>query len=134
MFLFGLNKLNEEQLVSVFAYERLPFRIIGDKSLREPVTLKAEVRRFPYTINEAEGLAAHTIRLMPEPGGKIKKVELNERHTIALDGITMTPDGVSMEIGNGRMRAEIKYTHQDNLTPLEPPKGDQEHIIHKPLA
>jgi hypothetical protein len=137
----GFDKLSGEQLISVSAYEKLPFKITGDKSSPEPVTLQAEVRLFPYTIDTPTppypgepSSANRSIRLMPEPGGKIGKVELNEDRNIAINGITMTPDGISMEIGNGSMHAEIRYTHQDNPPPLEPPKGHKEHIAWNPPA
>jgi hypothetical protein len=137
----GFDKLSGEQLVSVSAYEILPFRITGDKSSPEPVTLQAEVRLFPYTVATPTppypGEPSHanrSMRLMPEPGGKIGKVELNENLHKAINGITMTPDGIVMDIGNGSMRAEIRYTHQDSLPPLEPPKGHKEHLPWNPLA
>ncbi len=124
----------DEKLIRWFCRGKLPFTITGDRSIPEPVTLIAQTFRFPYSIDGREGFAEHAIRLMPEPGEKIEKVELNEyiwrtSFPTKIVGMTATPEGVLMEYDGGQMQAEVKFSHQDNLLPMKPSKGFKKNVV-----
>lgn len=123
---FGLT---DEELLRNFCFEKLPLKITGEPT--QPITLQAEIARFPYSINGERAYQVFGLRLIPE-SGRINKVELNGPGplSMAVNGMSMTPEGVIMDLGNGSIHVEIYYEPQSDLPALTSAQGFTEAVLH----
>lgn len=120
--------ISDIDLLRLFCYESLPFVITGDTTLPKPTLLKAELARFPYSINGKKAYNSFGIRLMPQEG-RIAEITFNEEHRMAVNRFVATPDGIDADLGNGSIHVQILYSPKEELPTITPPQGFQEEVI-----
>ena len=121
--------MNDEQLLRQLCFELMPFALTAD----EPLVLRAEVMRYPYSINGNRAFQGFACRLMPE-SGRITKLETHANTGLAINSQTCTGEGVTMDLGNGALYLEVYFEPHDQagLPPLRPPMGHREEVVLDP--
>ena len=121
----------DEVIFRALIYECMPLIIIGDPQ-EQPLILKAQFGRFPYSINGERKFQSFAVRLIPK-SGKVKTVVLNSASNLAIDSQEISQRFFSADLGNGELHLELFFEKQEieSLPPLKPPADFQEEVkIH----
>lgn len=129
----GKDKLKEsdENLLRMLFYEAVPLKIEGKSPEGSEIALKAEIKRFPYSINGNRDFQSFAVRLTPK-SGEIERVSLNEEVTVAIKNLEVTSKRMIAETGNTLLRLEIGFKPTDEeQPPLIPPTGFEENQFYE---
>jgi hypothetical protein len=119
---------SDEDAIRALLYELTPLRIWGAPDRLVQLQLELEFQRFPYSIDGNQNFAAYSLRLMPITG-EIEKVEPDTDTHCATKFLTISPDYLSLDTGNGSLRLEIYFQSRVVNTPLQPPLGFESEVF-----
>lgn len=115
--------LPDSLILRMLARDFMPITIVGDDK-ETPLTLDAELARFPYRNDGEEDRESFAVRLMPS-SGSIASIGLNPgrvRDSLTLNNQRLSHDSVIFDVGNRLLHLEVYFDSQDPkpLPPLEP--------------
>lgn len=114
-------ELTDQQLLRQLLVDRIPLTLIANT----PLVLRAELGRFPYSIDGNSTFQAFALRLSPELGKISHFVVRDHPSWLAIEEIFEKTGLYEFDVGNGSLRLQIYLEPVDpsQLPPLEPCSG-----------
>ncbi len=122
-------QLPDLTLTRILANAYMPFTL----SATAPTVIAVTLAKFPYSINGDKAFQAFSLRLVPMLG-RISELTMHARHELAVNLQSFSPEGISMDMGNGAVHVEVYYSPVDSgsLQPLSPPAGYRAEVVFDP--
>lgn len=124
---------SNEEIIRKLLFESVPFEITG--STNQNTILRAELARFPYSINGKRSFQSFGLRITPETGS-IEQINFNSESSVALNKQSVSRSLFEAELGNGSLHLEIYFESQDltTLQAIKAPVGFQESVTLKRIS